>query len=257
MTRFAESHGCRMLHLVQHFGDQEDDGQPCGLCDVCAPAECGARSFRPPSVEEQGVVQQVLTILRRRDGLSHRPAVPRGRRRGPRRRRAAERKRFERLLGGLAAAGLLRVTGDSFEKDGRTIHFQRAVLTPEGYRGDPEAAERVRIAEDPAAAPSKTRTRKGRRGREAAAPAGRAGAASAASEAPPDLVAALRAWRLAEARRRQIPAFRILTDRTLHALAAARPRDEQGLLDVPGIGPTLVRTYGRELLGLLAGAPSG
>ncbi|HYH45070.1 MAG TPA: ATP-dependent DNA helicase RecQ, partial [Thermoanaerobaculia bacterium] len=258
MTRFAEARDCRMLHLVQHFGDLEDHGRPCGLCDVCAPAECSARSFRAPSMEEQTVVQQVLTILRRRDGLSTGQLFRELGGEAPGAGAPAERKRFERLLSGLASAGLLRVTGDSFEKDGRTIHFQRAVLTPEGYRGDPEAAGRVRIAEEPADA-SEQRSRKGKRAK-AREEKGRAGAAGGkaalalSGEAPVDVVAALRAWRLAEARRRQIPAFRILTDRTLHALAAARPRDEQGLLDVPGIGPTLVRTYGRELLGLLSGS---
>src|SRR3712207_6974037 len=40
MVRCAEAHGCRMLHLVQHFGDQEDSGQPCGVCDVCDPDAC-------------------------------------------------------------------------------------------------------------------------------------------------------------------------------------------------------------------------
>jgi DNA topoisomerase-3 len=48
-----------------------------------------------------------------------------------------------------------------------------------------------------------------------------------------------------------VPAFRILTDRTLNALAAARPGDEVGLLNIPGIGPTIVQKYGREILGIL------
>jgi DNA topoisomerase III len=69
----------------------------------------------------------------------------------------------------------------------------------------------------------------------------------------PGLVEALRAWRLAEARRSRIPAFRVLTDRTLVALATARPEDEEGLLAVPGIGPTLARKYGSKLLAILRG----
>jgi hypothetical protein len=31
-------------------------------------------------------------------------------------------------------------------------------------------------------------------------------------------------------------------------IAAAIPRDEEGLLDVHGMGPTLVRKYGAEIL---------
>ncbi len=131
MVRYAESHGCRMLHLVRHFGDQEDSGEPCGICDVCAPEECGVRRFRPPNALERDLVARVLESLRSRDGQStgqlYRDACPEG---------VSDRKSFERLLGGLARAGLLKIAEAEFEKEGRTIHFQRATLTPEGYRGD-------------------------------------------------------------------------------------------------------------------------
>jgi superfamily II DNA helicase RecQ len=33
---------CRMVTLVEHFGDRHDAGQPCGLCDVCAPGQTRA-----------------------------------------------------------------------------------------------------------------------------------------------------------------------------------------------------------------------
>ncbi|MDX2437058.1 MAG: HRDC domain-containing protein, partial [Acidobacteriota bacterium] len=61
----------------------------------------------------------------------------------------------------------------------------------------------------------------------------------------------LRAWRLEEARRRRVPAFRILTDRTLTAICRARPADDEELLDVAGIGPTLLRKYGRKVLAVV------
>jgi DNA topoisomerase III len=66
------------------------------------------------------------------------------------------------------------------------------------------------------------------------------------------LTAALRAWRLAEARRRGIPAFRILTDRTLAGLAEERPANEEELLAVPGMGPKLVERHGAQLLKIVA-----
>ena len=37
--------GCRMVRLVRHFGDRDDD-QPCGICDVCAPQAAAARVNR-------------------------------------------------------------------------------------------------------------------------------------------------------------------------------------------------------------------
>jgi DNA topoisomerase-3 len=66
------------------------------------------------------------------------------------------------------------------------------------------------------------------------------------------LEGALRAWRTKEAKRRGLPAFRILTDRTLLGVVRARPADENELLDVTGIGPTLLDKYGRELLAIVA-----
>jgi len=53
VTRYAESRSCRMLHLVQYFGDQEDPGNRCGQCDVCAPADSVALEFRPANEDEQ------------------------------------------------------------------------------------------------------------------------------------------------------------------------------------------------------------
>jgi len=68
---------------------------------------------------------------------------------------------------------------------------------------------------------------------------------------PAELVAALKSWRLTEARRRRVPAFRILSDRTLLAIAAARPRDEDDLYRIGGMGPRRVEAFGQALLGLV------
>ncbi len=67
MGRFAESHGCRMVHMIRHFGDQEDSFAPCGLCDVCAPEKCIARRFREPSRAEATAITRILEALARDD----------------------------------------------------------------------------------------------------------------------------------------------------------------------------------------------
>ncbi|HSU82486.1 MAG TPA: ATP-dependent DNA helicase RecQ, partial [Thermoanaerobaculia bacterium] len=255
MVRYAESRGCRMLHLVRHFGDQEDSGEICGICDVCAPADCGVRSMRPLNALETDLVDRVLTALRGRDGQStgqlYRETCPE---------ELSDRKAFERLLSGMVRAGLLRVADDNFEKDGRTIHFQRAMLTPEGYRGDAGSIARVEMSDE------MPRTRKKRQPRERPdkgerravrkkIAAGLMRDSLAPGNAPelvsPQVVEALKLWRRAEAARRRVPAFRILTDRAVAALAATRPRTESDLLNVPGIGPTIVQKYGREILGIV------
>ena len=65
------------------------------------------------------------------------------------------------------------------------------------------------------------------------------------------MVAALKAWRLAEARRRKVPAFHVLHDRVLLAVAAARPRTDDELLAVKGMGPALLKKYGPGILRIL------
>ena len=65
------------------------------------------------------------------------------------------------------------------------------------------------------------------------------------------LFEALRDWRRREAARRSVPAFVVLHDRTLAALAAARPSTLDALAEVPGIGPAKLEAYGRELLSVL------
>ncbi|WP_422117141.1 UvrD-helicase domain-containing protein [Brachybacterium sp. UNK5269] len=74
------------------------------------------------------------------------------------------------------------------------------------------------------------------------------------SPAGPEVLSALRAWRRARAGTQGAPAYAILTDAALEAVAERAPRSEQELLEVPGIGPGKVESFGAELLELLAEA---
>jgi DNA topoisomerase-3 len=157
MARFANGRRCRMLGLVEHFGDQEDSGEPCGHCDLCAPAS-SIKSLPPPP-------------------------------------------------GGFAA------------------------LAPPTKRG------------------KKTRARKtaGRgRSRKARTPA----VALPASGPSAALVATLRAWRLIESKKKRVPAFRVMTNRALVAIADARPASPAALRSVKGVGPKLLKSYGAQLVTL-------
>jgi DNA topoisomerase-3 len=64
------------------------------------------------------------------------------------------------------------------------------------------------------------------------------------------LVAALKEWRLAVARQKRIPAFRILTDRALQAVAERQPISMDELGEVSGIGPKFLQSYGKQVLGV-------
>jgi DNA helicase-2/ATP-dependent DNA helicase PcrA len=63
-----------------------------------------------------------------------------------------------------------------------------------------------------------------------------------------DVLVALKAWRAGKARAAAVPAYVIFHDRTLEAVAAARPHTRDQLLALPGVGPVKVGRYGDDLL---------
>src|SRR5690606_5167647 len=64
----------------------------------------------------------------------------------------------------------------------------------------------------------------------------------------PTLVEALKKWRLQQAKAQGVQAFRIFGNKTLDAIAAAKPRTRDELLNVPGIGPAKLEAYGDGIL---------
>ncbi len=66
-----------------------------------------------------------------------------------------------------------------------------------------------------------------------------------------DRAHALWAWRDREARRLDVPPFKILGNRQLPALAEEPPRDLDGLAGVEGLGPRFVRRWGSAVLSVL------
>ena len=79
---------------------------------------------------------------------------------------------------------------------------------------------------------------------------GRAGLGERADAA---VLAALRAWRAGAARAAGVPAFVVLHDTTLAAVAEACPTDRSALLALPGLGPVKAERYGDALLAVIAG----
>jgi superfamily II DNA helicase RecQ len=255
MLRYAESSECRMSGLVRHFGDLADAQNACGICDFCAPGDCVGQRFRPATDAERAAALSVVEALRsgggRSTGKLHAEVCPHG---------ELTRDAFEEILGAMARANFLRLVNAVFEKDGKTIPYRKASLTPDG-----EALEEIvpgdLLMKDAAHAAPKAR--KGRK--KAAAPArrkrSRPPAAVATPEPPrpadrpklaPDsrVEEALRQWRLAEAKRHGVPAFR---DQVLKAVAARRPATAAELLAIPGLGIGTVEKYGAQIYRLLHG----
>ena len=259
ISRYADSHACRMLALLEYFGDADDLETACGVCDFCAVDSCAVAQHRAPTAQESEVLGDIVESLREQD----RQAVGRLYSAGSWD-AELDRRTFEKLLGALARAGLVQLSVESFEKDGQSIEYRRASLTPEGWRVQGSVAERVRIPADRPKAPKKPKKRPPRGVKKA--PGGKAvkpqaaGSKTLVPNAPgsqdvdPALLAALKAWRLEEARRSSLPAFRIFSDRTMTAIASKRPRNEEELLNVYGFGPKNVRKYGTKILKIVGSA---
>jgi DNA helicase-2/ATP-dependent DNA helicase PcrA len=64
---------------------------------------------------------------------------------------------------------------------------------------------------------------------------------------------ALRAWRRERSRADGVPAFVVIHDRHLVAIAERRPTDRTALAACPGIGPAKLAAYGDELVSLVRG----
>jgi DNA helicase-2/ATP-dependent DNA helicase PcrA len=65
----------------------------------------------------------------------------------------------------------------------------------------------------------------------------------------------IKAWRLLEAGAREVPAYVVLTDATVWALAETCPSTNDELAAISGIGPDKMRRYADQLLALLAMGP--
>jgi superfamily II DNA helicase RecQ len=255
MMRYAESNQCRMAMLVRHFGDLADGEEPCGICDFCAPKQCVAQRFRNPTEAEHKTLLRVADALRvggaKSTGKLYTELCPNN---------EMSRDAFEELLGATARAGLLQLSDETFQKAGKQIPYRKASLTRSGHTVDegtpiefvmkntePPSGKRKRKKTPTVAAGRK------RASKQESAPKPRpiAKTEGAGGEMDIRLEAALRAWRLVEARRRGVPAFRILSDRALKALATSHPATTQEMLAVPGIGSSSVAKYGANICRVL------
>jgi ATP-dependent DNA helicase RecQ len=232
---FANGALCRHRSLAEYFG-QQLAADNCGACDVCL-------GELQPVPDALVVVQKILSCVVRCDqryGAAHITDVLRGADNERVRRTGHQHLSTWGLLGDhslvdvrgwieqLVGRGLLASTGGEYP----TIH-----LTAEGakvLRG--EAGVTLFVVE---------RTR--RTARRTLAPA-------VAELAGPDeaLFEHLRAFRRALARERGVPPYLIFNDRTLALMAAARPTDHAGLLDLKGVGEKKATDLGPLFLAEIA-----
>jgi RecQ family ATP-dependent DNA helicase len=259
VLRFTELNECRMSALVRHFGDVEDAKHPCGVCDVCDPGGAVLRLFRRATVAEMAIAQRIVEELRGVDykaaGTLQRNLDLVGR---------ISRDEYEGLLGAMVQSRLIEMEEAEFEKDGQIIRFRKVRLTEDGRQMGPEDSTQLLISDGVVEefagrgpAPSRAKSTKLAAQKASSASAGSKTAVAAEpvrqTAEGEALAARIREWRAAEAKRLKVPAYVVLHDRTLLALAEARPKNPNELLVIDGIGPAKVERFGEELLRLCAG----
>jgi superfamily II DNA helicase RecQ len=245
MIRYARTNSCRMATLVHHFGDVEDSQNPCGICDFCAPADSVAQRFRDVTPAEYSVAQRVIGALRHNrtasTGKLHTELCNGN---------EMTRNTFEDVLGAMARADLLYCTDEVFEKDGKRIPYRSVTLAPLGREANDNTPLHLFMKDNNPVALERSR-RKKKKASTSRTSARKAKGKNAAGHTPA-VEEALRAWRLQEAKRRGVPAFRIFTDRVLQTMLEERPQNDTELLTISGIGLATVKQYGTQLYRLLA-----
>jgi ATP-dependent DNA helicase RecQ len=248
IVAFAETAQCRMSALVRHFGDRAGASRLCGRCDFCAPQDAEARKFAEPSPGQECDLRRILRTL---EGgpkgigrLFEETAI--GGKRGA----------FDALLDGLARAGLVTLTTETFTNaEGRDVTWRKVALTPEGRSLMFSGKMGVLLAEGPAGPAITARQIKRVRERER----GQRRELEMEIEFTPaqeDLEIRLRAWRKEQAEQAKMPAFMVLPDAVLRAVVTAAPATIPQLLRVSGIGPRKADLYGAAICALCRGRES-
>ena len=243
MVQLAESQDqCRMLGLIRHFGDMNDHGEPCGKCDLCAPEGSQFRKPREVSETEKLYLDVLVSYLYEKGhpvskGKVYREQIEK---------HGISRQSFDMWVAGLVQAGYVLVEEDQFEKDRRIITYFKIGLK-QGIR--PQDLDWTKINFYAESFSSQLSSKSSR-------PSRKRGATRKEPAKPLDsqgqgLLDSLKSWRLQEAKKRHVPAFCILSDRTLYELVAERPVNEPSLLGVSGIGQAKVKKFGKALLRIL------
>ena len=240
LIAFAEASSCRRMMLLGYFGEAS---QPCGNCDLCLDP--------PVMIDATQHAQMALSAIARtgqRFGASHIIDVLRG----------SENARVQELghqnlpthgvgrdkakpwwqafLRQLISAGHLEIDIQGFGGLQITSTGQDVL---QGNR-----AFECKEMKDQGATP--------RRSRERAPPADLPELDAVGQE----LLAQLKHLRMKLARSRKVPPYVVFHDRTLIAMADARPASRAEFLALPGVGEAKAEKFADPFLALLTGAPA-
>lgn len=237
MIGYAETAACRHDAILGYFEDEAEELGGCSQCDNCVAIAEGRMPEEPDEAASAAEVRETLAAIRSMPfavGPGTVAAFLIGSGSAQVRKWDLQTKKqfgvlkhrredwTRRLLRRLVAAGLLAI-----EPEQQTLHLTRRgvdVITearPNPVRLPPVQASVARVG--------------------APASAGLTGVGVALFER-------LKQWRRLRADAEEVPAYVILHDATLAAIAQRRPSTSEELLQVPGIGPAKMQRYGVQLL---------
>ena len=248
VQKFVDGHQCRMAALVLHFGDTKDGQTRCGLCDFCSPGESSAQQYGAASKVDLDRMQAILDALRSVPGLSIGRLLTElsGRAPGPN----LTRKELDVYLSVLAKAELVTVEDAEWIKDGETILFRRVSLASDGREPEIALSRNLQMPQASARSATKPSRKSSVKEKSPKQPAARTIATTPEelSQAAQQLEQALKGWRTAIAKKLGMPPFVVLHDKTLRAIAHARPTTPNQLQEISGMGPAKVDKYGPQIL---------
>ena len=238
LVGLVEATGCRRQILLDYFGERLDG--PCGNCDNC---------LEPPEMEDMTVpAQKALSCVYRtgqRYGAAHLVDVLLGR-------------RTEKVIAAghdaVSTFGIgTELSAARWRAVFRQLLIRGALDVSEERHGALVLTERARpiLRGEERFLMRKSRRRPARAARDGLARGPGAAAALELTEADRPLFDALRQWRLEEARARGRPAYVILHDATLAAIATLKPRTLQALATIDGIGEAKLERYGADILAIV------
>jgi ATP-dependent DNA helicase RecQ len=244
LVGLAETAHCRRTRLLGYFGETPDAAK-CGNCDNC---------LSPPRLRDGKVIAQKLLSCAYRTGQRFAAmhlidvlvgrATDRVKQFGHDRLsvfgvgRDLNEKQWRAALRQLVAMGHLAPDSEAFG----------ALKLTESARGVLKGETEVMLREEVPGSRIRASRSKSRRGDLVPASTG------AGQTGNPSLLAALRAWRSGVARQRGVPAYVVLHDSTIDAIAASSPATSEKLRGIPGIGDKKLEHYGDELIALVRAA---
>jgi len=239
MVEYSYHPRCRRQYMLEYFGDDDWDDRTvsCGGCDNCL----GRGHTQPLDEDQHDHVRGLLSVVAALDGRFGRTkiaGVANAKDDDPRLEHLEERgclagqssKYLMDLLRSLEGAGLIEAARGEYP----TLTMTRA--------GDAVLTGGVAVADAGIAAPAKKKSSRAR-----------LEAAAIDSDLDPEIVGRLRAMRTRLASEKGVPAYVVMSNKTLAALAEHCPGSLEQLANVHGIGPSKIQKYGDDILAAIRG----